>query len=67
MHKDEYLYHEAVERLLVVQEIAHVVLSHPTIEAESVVREKVKEAVGLLADAYQIMAQVQLSELPEDA
>lgn len=67
MHKDEFSYHEAVERLLVVQEIVQVVLTHPTISAEPIVREMVVDAVGLLANAYQIMAQIRMAEFPEAA
>jgi ubiquinone biosynthesis protein Coq4 len=62
--KNEFTYHEAVERLLVVQEIAQVILDHPAINEEPLVLDKLKEAVGALAEAYQIMAKI-LLELPE--
>lgn len=58
MSKDENLYHEAVERLLVVQEIAQVILDHPAINAEPLVQEKIRDAVGALAESYQIMAKI---------
>lgn len=67
MVKDEFLYHEAVERLLVVQEIVQVVLTHPAITAEPIVREMVVDAVGQLATAYQIMARVRHDKFPESA
>lgn len=65
MHKDEFLYHEAIERLLVISEVVQTVLDHPTINAEPVVREMVVDAVGILCKAYQIMAQIRLDQCPE--
>lgn len=67
MTKNEFSYHEAVERLLVVQEIAQVILDHPAINAEPLVLEKLKDAVGALADAYQVMAKIWLDEIPEES
>lgn len=67
VHKDEFLYHEAVERLLIISEVVQAVLDHPTINAEPVVREMVVDAVGLLCNAYQIMAQIRIDHFPEAA
>ncbi|MES2730009.1 MAG: hypothetical protein V4621_07965 [Pseudomonadota bacterium] len=62
---DEFAYHEAVDRLFVIQDMANgCLVDHPAIQAEPEVLEKVQHALSTLADAYQLMARKEEEKFP---
>lgn len=63
---DEFAYHEAVDRLFIVQDMANgCLVEHPAIVAEPEVLAIIDEALAKLADAYQLMARKEEEKFPD--
>ena len=58
---DKYSYHEALDRAYLVCDIvdSHL-LEHPVIQQHKELKKKVKKAVRLLAEVYQMSANIRL-------
>lgn len=62
----EFSYHEAMDRLFIVQDMANdCLVEHPAIIAEPEVLAIVEEALAKMADAYQAMAKIRFDKFPD--